>query len=158
MKGVFFMVFGVVVGVAATVAVGWNVMPGMMIDVQASALPFEATVTAIEVAAKENGWKVPKIYDIRQSLRKAGHDIPPVKVLSLCQPDHANEILSDDESRYVSGMMPCRIGVFQTDDGTVYISKMDIGLMSRMFGGRIERVMGQAAVEEKEILKGIVAK
>ncbi len=52
--------------------------------------------------------------------------------------------------------MPCRFGVYETKDGQVYISGMNIGLMSKMFGGIIEEVMGRVTEEEKEMLKDII--
>ena len=52
--------------------------------------------------------------------------------------------------------MPCRVGVYETKDGQVYISEMNIRLMSKMFGGIIEKVMGRVAEEEEEMLKDII--
>ena len=156
MKGVMFLVFGIVIGILSTVAVGWNVLPNMMLDVKPSELPFAATVTAVQVGAKENGWLVPKVYDLQKSLKKAGHEISRAKVISICQPDHAFKLLSDDDSKIVTAMMPFRIGIFEVEDGGVYVAKMNTGMMSKMFGGRIESVMGEVAVEEQAILRGIV--
>ena len=45
--------------------------------------------------------------------------------------------------------MPCRIGVYETKDGKVHIAEMDIGLMSKMFGGTIVKVMAKVAQEEE---------
>jgi uncharacterized protein (DUF302 family) len=116
------------------------------------------TVVAIEQSALNRGWMVPKVYDLQASLTKAGHvDARPMKILSICQPDHAYAILSESDNRKVTAMMPCRIGVFEGDDGQVYVARMNIGLMSKMFGGTIQTVMGQVAAEEHEMLQGIVA-
>jgi hypothetical protein len=38
--------------------------------------------------------------------------------------------------------MPCTIAVYESDDGKIYISKMNTGLMGKVFGGTIARVMG----------------
>ena len=70
----------------------------------------------------------------------------------MCQPDHAHKILSDDRNKKVSSMMPCRIGVFEDHMGKTYLSRMNIGLMSKMFGGTIELVMGTVAKEEHSML------
>ena len=84
-------------------------------------------LTAIKEAALKQGWQVPKIYDIQKSLKKAGHeDITRIKILSFCQPDHAYKILKDDENRKVTAIMPCRIGIYETKDGKVYISEMNV--------------------------------
>ena len=79
----------------------------------------------------------------------------PVKILSVCQPDDAHKILSEDENKMVTAIMPCRIGVYQTGDGKTYVSTMNIGLMSKMFGGTIAEVMGGVAAKEQQIMQPI---
>ena len=54
--------------------------------------------------------------------------------------------------------MPCRIGVYETQSGKVMISGMNMGLMSKMFGGNIAKVMGGVAEEEDEMLDQVVVK
>ena len=150
-------VAGLVIGLIVMGVAVWTLMPGMMITVHESKLGFEETVSAINESAIERGWTVPKIYDIQASLKKAGHeDMTRVKILSICQPDHAYSILKDDTNKKVTAIMPCRIGVYETADGRVFISEMNIGLMSKMFGGTIAEVMGGVAEEEKEMLRDIV--
>ena len=64
--------------------------------------------------------------------------------------------MKDDTDKKVTAIMPCRIGVYETVDGRVFISEMNMGLMSKMFGGTIAEVMGGVAEEEKEMLRDIV--
>ena len=157
MKNLVFGVIGLVIGSLVTGLVVWNVMPSMMLEVVESKLPFEETVTYIKSSAVESGWQVPKIYNIQNSLNQAGYDdFGSLKILSMCQPDHAYKILSDENNRQVSSMMPCRIGVYEDSDGRVLISRMNIGLMSKMFGGTIETVMGAVAEEEDRMLSEII--
>jgi len=54
-------------------------------------------------------------------------------------------------------MMPCTFGVWQADDDRVYLSRVNMKLMGRMFGGNIAEVMGgQAAQDEEKILAGVL--
>ena len=102
---------------------------------------------------------VPKIYDMQYNLQTAGHaDMTRMKVVSLCHPDYAYNILNDDVNKKVASMMPCRIGVFEAADGKVYITRMNMGLLSRMFGGKIEDVMTRVQTEEDLILADIEAR
>jgi uncharacterized protein (DUF302 family) len=150
-------VAGLVIGLIVMGVAVWTLMPGMMITVHESKLGFEETVSEINESAIERGWAVPKIYDIQASLNNAGHeDMTRVKILSICQPEHAYSILKDNTDKKVTAIMPCRIGVYETADGRVFISEMNIGLMSKMFGGTIAEVMGGVAEEEKEMLRDIV--
>lgn len=156
-KNIGLALIGFVCGMVLMGIVMWTVMPNMMLNIHKSRLSFEETVSAINKSALERGWKVPKIYDIQKSLMEAGHkDMTKIKILSICQPTHAYNILKDDENKKVTAIMPCRIGVYESQDGQVYVSEMNIGLMSKMFGGTIEEVMGGVAEEEKEMLKGII--
>lgn len=158
-KNIGMLIIGLVIGMLLMGIIVWNVMPGKMLNVSKSKYDLEETVTAITEAAESRGWQVPKIYNLQKSLQNAGHeDMTQLKILSICQPHHAYNILKDDENKKVTAMMPCRIGVFKTKDGQVYISEMNIGLMSKMFGGTIEKVMGDVAGEEHEMLEGIIQK
>jgi uncharacterized protein (DUF302 family) len=150
------LLIGVVVGVAAGLSVAWIVMPNMMLQVDRSRLTFDETVAAIQASALEDGWQVPKVYDLRQSLISSNEgDIGPTTVVSLCKPTHAFAILSDSDHKMVAGMMPCRIGVYEAD-GAVYVTRLNIGLMAEMFGGPAAEVMGKVAEEEHAILSDIV--
>ncbi|TYO99357.1 uncharacterized protein (DUF302 family) [Geothermobacter ehrlichii] len=155
MAGSFFL--GLIAGVVITGVLVWKLMPKLMLTVHKSRLGFEETVAAIEQAAKAHGWNVPKIYDLQNTIRTAGHeDMTPVKIISMCQPDHAYRVLREDANKMVSGIMPCRIGVFVPADGQVRLAKMNVRLMSRMFGGTITEVMAKVATEEERILRDVV--
>ena len=53
--------------------------------------------------------------------------------------------------------MPCAVAVYEDDAGKVWLSKMNGGLMGKLFGGTVGRVMGPfVSSEEKQILARIV--
>jgi len=58
----------------------------------------------------------------------------------------------------VSTMMPLGIGVYETKDGSVYMSEMNIGLMGMMFGGTIADVMGDASTDITKMMGAVTAK
>ena len=148
---------GLLVGMLLAGVIFWKAMPSMMITIHESKYDVEGTIERLQTAAGPKGWKVPKVYDIQKSLVKAGHtDMTPLKIVSLCQPDHAFEILTEDRNRMVSAIMPCRKGVYVGDDGKTYVAGLNIGLMSKMFGGTIARVMSGVASEEAEMLETVV--
>ena len=54
-------------------------------------------------------------------------------------------------------LMPCAIAVYEGDDGAVYVSGMNMGLMGKMFGGNIAEVMGgSVADDERKILSAVI--
>lgn len=152
-----FFIGGLILGIALTGFIIAFSMPRMMLTVHESKLSFDETVAAIENSAVEQGWKVPKIYDIQKNLVDAGHtEMTRLKIISLCSPEHAYEILKEDSRKKVSAIMPCRLGVYEAKDGKVYVAGLNVGLMSKMFGGVIEDVMSDAAKSEKKILEKVL--
>lgn len=149
-----------IVGFAIGVILTLFLLPGMMAEemliVAESNLGFEETVTQIETNAVQAGWKVPKVYNLKESLAKDGHEIENIKILSLCQPEHAYNILKDDSRKKVSAIMPCRVSVYETKDGKVMVGRINSVMMSKMFGGVIEEVMGTVSKETEDYLKEIL--
>jgi len=139
-------------GAVAAAGIIYSMAPGVMINERTSPLSQEETVERIVASAEEMGWKVPEIHQIHNSVSNGGYDVLPVTVIELCKVDLAGNILSEDENRVVSSMMPCRVAVYENSDGDVIISRMNTGLMSSMFGGDVERIMAQATEETERII------
>ncbi len=129
-------------------------MPNMMINVNKSKYNFEETITIIEQSVSEsNGWKIPISHDLQKSLVSAGHeDMTKLKVIELCHPDYAYDVLKIDGDKKISAIMPCRINVFEDKLGDVYVAEMNTSLISKMFGGNVASVMSIVSNEEKEML------
>ena len=151
-----YVLIGLVAGAFLTGAALVTAMPKMMIVTQESQLGFDETVAALEKAIPEEGWVVSTVMDMNKSMAKHGVEFGPrVKLVKLCKAEYAQSVLQTD--RDVSTLMPCTIAVWEGDDGKVYLSKMNMGLMARMFGGNIAEVMGgRVAQDEHAILAGIV--
>jgi uncharacterized protein (DUF302 family) len=84
------------------------------------------------------------IHDLQEKMRKNGKEVNPVKVIELCKPDYAYRLLSEDTLRIYSNMMPCRISVYEKEDGKTYVSRLNSAMLSSMIGGVVEDVMSQA--------------
>jgi hypothetical protein len=48
--------------------------------------------------------------------------------------------------------MPLGIGVYQEEDGNVYISELNVALLGMMFGGTIAEVMADAGNDISEVI------
>jgi len=154
------LLIGGLVGLAAGAAlcglVIFTTMPSLMIVTHESKLGFDETVSALEKSIAAKGWVVSGVSDMNQSMAKHGVEFGPrVKLVKLCKPEYAKSILTTD--RHISTLMPCSLAVWEGDDGKVHLSKMNMGLMAKMFGGNIARVMGGSVVrDEQAMLAGIV--
>lgn len=155
-KEITYGIIGFLLGIVLFGSVAFVAAPGIMIVEDVSPLGYEETVAAIQESAAEQGWKVPATYKLNKSVEEAGYDVLPVSVLELCHPDHAGKVLADDDARVVTSLMPCRISVYEKSDGTVVISRMNTGLISKVFGGIVTEVMAKASAENEVILSKVL--
>lgn len=145
--------------VVAAVGLGGLVVVAMrrvMILRREATLGFDQTVSTLAERAKEQGWSILEVMDVNSCASDHGECLTPrVKLLKLCKAPYALRVLSDQ--RHMACMMPCTIAVYEGDNGKVYISKMNTGLMGKLFGGTVAEVMGGAVSrEEAEILEPVV--
>ena len=84
------------------------------------------------------------MHDLQQLMQKNGQKVLPAKVMEICAPSFAFKLLSKDEERVYSNMMPCRLSVYEKSDGETYISRMNIEQFASQMGGVIQEVMTEA--------------
>lgn len=116
---------------------------------------FEQTVEQLLAGIAAKGWKVIAIHDLRETMRKNGKTILPAKVIELCMPDYAYRILSDDELRIYSNMMPCRISVYQKADGQTFVSRLNTAMVSTDIGGVVSEVMSASFADVESFIEKI---
>ncbi|NTW25823.1 MAG: DUF302 domain-containing protein [Lentimicrobium sp.] len=121
-----------------------------------SNLGFNETVEQLSKTITEKGWKITISHDLQEIMKKNGKDVLPVKVIELCNPTYAFGILSEDESRYVSPMLPCRISVYEKSDGKTYIARMNSVLLAKQLGGNIEKIISQAFADGEDMIKPFI--
>ncbi len=155
MKSIYMLIIGVILGAVITMVVLYTSAPGMMLLEDESPYGFQETISRLEAATEAQGWKIPAKHDLQKSMKKFGHDIAPVTVIELCHPDLATRILSSDDERVVSSLMPCRLAVYEKH-GKVYVSRMNSKLMAKPMGGLVNEVMSEASAQNEEILKSII--
>ena len=133
-------------------------MPNMMLTTHLSRYnSVEETCRKLEEAIQANGWYCPAVRNINQSISKHGGTLGrEVQVVELCNSEYGADVLKTNPE--VSTLMPCAWGVYQGDDGRVYITGMNTGMMGKMFGGNIARVMGGNVAEDEEKILGSVIK
>ena len=149
---------GGLIGILATGLVLFAAMPSMMLKTYETGYGYDKTIARLQERIEAGGWVVSGVSDMNKSLARQGVDFGPrVTLVSLCQPQYAESVLKSD--RYVSVMMPCKFSVWEDDDGKVYLTKMNMGLMGKLFGGNIAKIMGgHVAVDEERMLEGLLKK
>jgi uncharacterized protein (DUF302 family) len=141
-------ILGIVFGFALGLVFAGVLMPKLMVKEELSPMGYEETIAHIQKKVTDGGWKVSALMQLDQTLAKEGMDVLPVASFKICQPDHAEQILLDDDARFLSVMMPCSIAVYEKTDGKTYISTMNTKLLGRMFGGTVAEVMAGPVARE----------
>jgi uncharacterized protein (DUF302 family) len=143
---------GIILGVSGT----YIFVSKLMFSVNESKFDFVKTIEVLKASVDHHKWSIPYQYDLQQTMTKNGFEVLPVNVFSICKPDVAVKILSSDQDRHISSMMPCRISVYQKTNGKTYVSRMNAGFLSKLLGGKAKAIMGEAGNRSEDILKAII--
>lgn len=155
MKRITTFLAGLIIGIGVTLLIISLILPKKMFVVEESKYNFEETVDAIVESAEVNNWTISHIYDLQASLKKKNFDVAPVYVISLCNPPYANSILSSDDDRMVSAMMPCRVAVYEKG-GKTYISMLNAELFALFLSKNAKQTIVETSEETIEILKPVI--
>lgn len=120
--------------------------------------PFDVptTVEKIVEAAKNREWQNPATHDLQQSLAKSGKTVRPVQVVEICKPDFSGLMLERNHERIFSVMMPCRISVYEKEDGKTYIALLDTSSMSAGMPDAVAMAMTAASKDSFEIVQAAI--
>ena len=150
------MTIGIIIGLFSGILIGWLIVflatPSLMFRESRTNADFTTTVATIEEKVVEKGWKIPVIHDLQATMKKFDKEVRSVKVFEICHPDHSYKILNRNEERIVSSMMPCRIAVYEKEDGSVWISRMNSGVVAKSMTKVVRRTMSAAARDVEEII------
>ncbi|NDV67702.1 DUF302 domain-containing protein [Dysgonomonas sp. 25] len=133
------------------------ISPNQLFLENESKFSYEETVTLLSEHILNIGWKISAVHDLQATLKKNGKNILPVKILELCNPVYSGQLLDTDALRIYSPMMPCRLSVYEKNDGKVYIARMDSAAMAAMVGGKVEEVMAKAFADIEKVLECFIA-
>lgn len=120
--------------------------------------PYDVPTTVEKLIAEAalRAWQNPATHNLQQSLAKSGKEVRPVQVVEICKPEFSGKMLEKNHERIVSVMMPCRISVYEKEDGKTYVALLN---MESMAGGlppaAVEAVRG-ASRESLEIVMKVV--
>ena len=121
-----------------------------------SRFSFDETVERFSDAVTDSGWKITHTHNLQQTMQNNGFEVLPAKVIELCKPKYAYNILSDDALRVYSNMMPCRVSVYEKADGKTYVSRMNVPMFAAQIGGVVQQTMADAYGEVEKFLKDMM--
>jgi len=149
---------GVVLGAVLCAAlIFYVVLPARMILTYESRVGFDETVAALQRSIHDTGWVVSSVTDVCGKTVDPNNAVQPrVKLVSMCKLQYAESVLRTDPQ--MAAMMPCTFAVWEGEDGKAYISKMNMTVMARLFGGQVGDVMGRRVAGDEEVILGNVVK
>jgi uncharacterized protein (DUF302 family) len=147
----------IIVGMFLMGLIVWFTMPLLMLVKHKSKLSYEETVTTLsENLNKKQDWKVLTVNDYKKST-EAFVILEQTASINIYNPRYASRILADDKDRGVTAFMPLGIGVYEDKKGQVFVSKLNIELLGKMFGGTISEVMGVAGKDLGEVINSVTS-
>ena len=109
-------------------------------------------VEAVEAKAKEKGFGVLCVHDIQATIAGKGFDRGPLKIVEICNPGYAHEVLKADVK--ISLMLPCPVSVYP-EGGKTRISAMRPKIIADFYPeAGIERIAGEVDRIIVDILEG----
>ncbi|HID81012.1 MAG TPA: DUF302 domain-containing protein [Chromatiales bacterium] len=154
-NAILIFIIALLIGVAGTLYVLRLKAPELLVKEVQSPYGFDETLEKLEANAKELGWKVPKKWkaNFQANFNKVvGVDIGPMKLLKMCEPKVAADLLIKDENKYLSVMMPCTFAVYEKADGKTYIAMMNLAVVAQMIGGDVVTAMEVAMPDMEKMV------
>jgi len=116
---------------------------------------FDHTMEKLSEIILNGGWNISVTLDLQASLSKSGIAVLPVKVIELCNPKLASQILSTNDTRIYSAMLPCKISVYEKNNGKTYLSVLNSGAFAQQLGGVVENVMIEAFSQVEKFIQQV---
>jgi len=117
---------------------------------------FDETIEKLNEIIAANSWKVITMHDLQAIMSKNGKDVLEVKVIETCNPNHAYKLLSKDDERIISSMLPCRISIYKKSNSKVFVSRINAEMFASQIGGLMGEVMNDAFNDIENIVKKVV--
>ncbi len=153
------LIIGLIAGIFVTAVVMVLTMRSKMVVPEPSSKSFEATCEAIEqVVPGADGWSFPmESFDMSTKLEAKGglpENVKRIRLYFMCNPKVAKVVLGAEPK--LSAIMPCTWSVHELADGSVWVSHMNISLMSKMMGGVVGRSMAGVAEADDGFLHQVL--
>jgi uncharacterized protein (DUF302 family) len=91
---------------------------------------FDEAVEAVQAKSREKSFGILHVHDVQATLAGKGFRRGPLKIIEICHPKHAFDVLEKDVK--ISLMLPCPISVY-VENGKTFISALRPKLMSGFY-------------------------
>ncbi len=91
---------------------------------------FDEAVEAVLAKSREKNFGVLHVHDVQATLASKGFPRGPLKIIEICHPKHAHDVLEKDIK--ISLMLPCPISVY-IENGKTFICALRPKLMGGFY-------------------------
>jgi uncharacterized protein (DUF302 family) len=105
---------------------------------------FPETLRDFQAKVAEAGWSVLNVNNMAGTLSERGFTVAPVVIIDVCSGAYSHRILSQDDYRPTSAFMPCRVSIYQTSEGKVFVARMNAGAFAAMMPEEVGKVMTES--------------
>jgi uncharacterized protein (DUF302 family) len=123
-----------------------------LVQVVKSNKSFPETLKVFKEEVVKAGWSVLNANNMAGVLSERGFTLDPVVILDVCSGKYSARILASDEYRPVSAFMPCRVSIYQTSGGEVFIARMNTAAFLEMMPPEVAEIMAASDEEIAEII------
>ncbi len=116
------------------------------------------TVKAFKEEVTAGGWSILNITNMAGILSEKGYTLSPVLIFDVCSGKYSAQILAKDEHRFVTPLMPCRVSIYQTAQGKVFISRLNAKSMAPMFSAELADIMMKSSTEVEVIIEKTISR
>lgn len=108
----------------------------------------DQTCEALKTAIESQGMCYLATRNPNKFMAKHGvHFSRQARVVEFCQADYAYSMLRNNPE--ICTLMPYTLGVYEADNGMIYISSMNQRLMSKMFGETVAKVINEGVIQDE---------
>ena len=122
------------------------------VQVLESTKSFSETLETFKKEAGKAGWTLLNVNNLAGVLSEHGFTLHPVMTLDVCKGTYSVPILSNDEYRPASAFMPCRVSIYKTSDGRVFVARMNTSVVAKKMSPKVAEIMSASDGEIAEII------
>lgn len=127
-----------------------------LVQVVKSNKSFAATLSSFKEEVGKAGWSVLNSNNMAGVLSERGFTLDPVVILDVCSGQYSARILGNDDYRPISAFMPCRVSIYKTSEGDVFVARMNTGAFVQMMPPEVAEVMEASDSEIAAIIERAV--
>ena len=122
--------------------------PRAIVSENVSRASFADTLKALREQLTADGWNLLAEINLGERLAKKNVVIPGgLVILEMTSGGNTVPLLKNEETRYVSALMPCSVSVYGMSDGRVILSRMNANLLAGMLDPRLAEAMKKSATQ-----------